>query len=108
MKKMRVAVQVAGRLSRISESTEALLPTVCAMALLPGGLTGPAYAPTALRHLMTDPNSPVADLYQDCPHCLALSQDRSRCNVESTEVRVLIIRAFHLLPGVLYPDVPSA
>lgn len=81
----------AGRLPRISESTEALLPTVCAMALLPGGLMGPAYAPTALRHLMTDPDSPVADLYQDCPHCVSLSQDRSRCNLESTEVSNIIL-----------------
>ncbi len=81
----------ARRLPRISESTEALAPTVCAMALLPGGLTGPAYAPTALRHLMTDPDSPVADLYQECSECLTLSQDRSRCNVESTEVSAAAI-----------------
>ncbi len=76
----------AGRLQRISESTEALLPTVCAMALLPGGPTGLAYAPTALRHLMTSPDSPIADLYQDCRQCTALSQESGRLNTERTEV----------------------
>jgi len=32
----------------------ALLPTLCAMALLAASLTGQVHAPTALRHLMTD------------------------------------------------------
>lgn len=76
----------AGRLLRISESTEALLPTVCAMALLPGGPMGLAYAPTPLRHLMTSPDSPIADLYQDCTQCTALSQESGRLNTERAEV----------------------
>ncbi|BDA46842.1 probable 5'-3' exoribonuclease 1 at N-terminal half [Coccomyxa sp. Obi] len=83
----------AGRLQRISESTEALLPTVCAMALLPGGPMGLAYAPTALRHLMTNPDSPIADLYQDCSQCTALSQESGRLNTERTEAQQVLAAA---------------
>ena len=35
----------------------ALLPTLCATALLGAGPAGQAHAPTALRHLMTDSDS---------------------------------------------------
>ncbi|CAL8471458.1 g11000 [Coccomyxa elongata] len=82
-----------GRLQRISESTEALLPTVCAMALLPGGPMGLAYAPTALRHLMTNPDSPIADLYQDCTQCTALSQEIGRLSIERVEAQQVLAAA---------------
>lgn len=64
----------------------ALLPTVCAMALLPAGPAGQAYAPTALRHLMTDPDSPVADLYQSCGTCTVLRGAESRATLALMEV----------------------
>ena len=65
-----------------------LLPTVCAMALLPPGPAGRAYAPAALRHLMTDPGSPVADLYQDCAACGTLRKGVASVQVELLQARV--------------------
>lgn len=59
---------------------------MCAMALLPAGPAGQAYAPTALRHLMTNADSPVADLYQSCSACEALRQAESRVSLDLMEV----------------------
>lgn len=71
---------------QVTRETGALLPTVCAMALLPAGPAGQAYAPTALRHLMTDPDSPVADLYQSCGTCTVLRGAESRATLALMEV----------------------
>jgi hypothetical protein len=66
----------------------ALLPTVCAMALLPGGPVGLVFAPSALRHLMTDRDSPVADLYLKCAQCVELGQSTSKLAAELVQVRL--------------------
>lgn len=64
----------------------AMLPTVCAMALLPAGKVGQAYAPSALRHLMTDADSPIADLYQSCSTCDDLRLRDSRATIALVKV----------------------
>lgn len=64
-----------------------MLPTVCAMALLPAGKVGEAYAPSALRHLMTDADSPIADLYQSCSTCDDLRLRDSRATIALVKVR---------------------
>ncbi len=56
------------------------------MALLPAGPAGQAYAPAALRHLMTDPDSPVADLYQSCNVCEGLRKAESIATLALMEV----------------------
>ena len=71
---------------QVTRETGALLPTVCAMALLPAGPAGQAYAPAALRHLMTDPDSPVADLYQSCSVCEGLRKAESMATLALVEV----------------------
>ncbi|CAL5224335.1 g7007 [Coccomyxa viridis] len=71
----------------VTRETGALLPTVCAMALLPAGPAGQAYAPAALRHLMTDPDSPVADLYQSCSVCEGLRKAESMATLALVEAR---------------------
>ena len=71
---------------QVTREMGALLPTVCAMALLPAGPVGQAYAPAALRHLMTDPDSPVADLYQSCSTCDALRHAESIATLALMEV----------------------
>ena len=70
-----------------ARSRAPLLPTVCAMALLPAGAGGRAYAPTALRHLMTDPASPIADLYHECGECARMRGASSRAQADLAEAR---------------------
>ena len=47
-----------------------LSPAVFLMALLPSA-EGKSHAPGPLQHL-TEPGSPIADVYQSCPQCMAL------------------------------------
>lgn len=49
-----------------------MLPSVCALALLPQA--GKVYVPIALQHLM-EPGSPVADLYGICDTCDQLAAE---------------------------------
>ena len=50
----------------------ALLPSVCAMALLPR--SGRSFVPDALQHLM-DTDSPVADVFDICETCEQLAAE---------------------------------
>jgi hypothetical protein len=77
-----------------ARSRAPLLPTVCALALLPAGARGAAYAPAALRHLMTDPASPIADLYHECGACAQHRGASSRAGIELAEARGVPSRAF--------------
>lgn len=70
----------------MSEGIAPLLPTVCALALLPGGDIGLAYVPSALRHLMADADSPVADLYKECLQCTELNADLNKVTAELIKV----------------------
>lgn len=47
-----------------------LSPAVFLMALLPSA-EGKSHAPGPLQHL-TEPGSPIADIYQSCPQCITL------------------------------------
>ena len=47
-----------------------LSPAVFLMALIPSS-DGKRHAPGPLQHL-TEPGSPIADVYESCPECMAL------------------------------------
>ena len=63
-----------------ASNTGALLPSVCAVSLLPR--SGREYLPQALQHLM-DEGSPVADVFRNCDTCDHLAAE----NVKVTAVR---------------------
>ena len=52
-----------------------MLPSVCAMALIPRG--GKVYIPSALQHLM-EPGSPVADVFDMCDTCDQLAEENAQ------------------------------
>ena len=60
------------------EFREAMLPSVCAMALLPR--TGKSYVPSALQHLM-EAGSPVADVFDICGTCEQLAAENTAVNM---------------------------
>ncbi|KAL3147174.1 hypothetical protein ABBQ32_002680 [Trebouxia sp. C0010 RCD-2024] len=65
----------------------ALLPSVCALALLPA--SGRHYMPQALQHLM-DEGSPVADVFCSCHTCDLLAAENVRVTAAYMEVHAAL------------------
>ncbi|KAK9840629.1 hypothetical protein WJX81_005592 [Elliptochloris bilobata] len=68
-----------------------LVPTACAMALLPAG-AGEAQLPRALQHLMRE-GSPIADLFTVCHECTTLQNELRKALLHAHEARMHLAAA---------------
>ncbi|KAL0035693.1 hypothetical protein WJX79_008956 [Trebouxia sp. C0005] len=82
-------MKTASRVGRSQDSTnkEALLPSVCALSLIPRA--GRKHMPQLLQPLMDD-DSPVADIFDSCPICDQLTLENSQVSMEYIELHAAL------------------
>ncbi|KAL0025515.1 hypothetical protein WJX77_008035 [Trebouxia sp. C0004] len=73
--------------SQDSKNTEAMLPSVCALSLIPRA--GRKHLPQLLQPLMDD-DSPVADIFDSCFICDQLTAENSQVTVEYMELNAAL------------------